>query len=139
MENRNQRIHNDAEWLLSAGLRPTKQRCVLAACIRGKGNRHLTAEGLHAEVLASDANLSLATVYNTLNALTAEGLLREIIVEPGRVYYDTRVEDHPHFYHEDEARLTDAPADSVTFSNLPEPPEGTEIARVDVIVRLRRE
>jgi len=133
------RAESDAEWLSSAGLRPTRQRCVLAACIRGRGNRHLTAEALHDEVLASDTSLSLATVYNTLKALTRAGLLREINVEPGRVYYDTCVEDHPHFYFEDDQRLSDAPSDSVAFSRLPQPPEGTEIARVDVIVRLRSE
>lgn len=83
--------------------------------------------------------VSLATVYNTLKAFTAAGLLREINVEPGRVYYDTRVDDHPHFYFEDEGHLTDAPVGSVEIGRLPAPPEGTEIAKVDVIIRLRRE
>ena len=127
-----------AEWLARAGLRPTRQRRALADLLLGGGNRHLTAEALHGEAVEADAGVSLATVYNTLKAFTSVGLLREIVIEPGRVYYDTRSDDHPHFYHEDDGTIADAPAGSVAFAALPDAPEGTEIASVDVVIRLRR-
>ncbi len=125
-------------WLARAGLRPTRQRRALADLLLAGGNRHLTAETLHGEAREADAGVSLATVYNTLKAFTSVGLLREIVIEPGRVYYDTRNDDHPHFYHEDDGIIVDAPSGSVTFADLPEAPEGMEIASVDVVVRLRR-
>ena len=81
--------------------------------------------------------MSLATVYNTLRSFTDAGLLAEITVDGARSYYDTRIEDHPHFYWEDDGRLTDAPRDSVKIERLPEAPEGTEISKVDVVIRLR--
>jgi len=125
-------------WLAQAGLRPTRQRRALADLLLGGGNRHLTAEALHAEARRADAGVSLATVYNALKAFTSAGLLREIVIEPGRVYYDTRSDDHPHFYFEDDCTIADAPAGSVTFDTLPDAPQGMEIASVDVVVRLRR-
>jgi len=127
-----------AAWLARAGLRPTRQRRALADLLLGGGHRHLTAEALHGEALEADAGVSLATVYNTLKAFTSVGLLREIVIEPGRVYYDTRSDDHPHFYHEDDGTIADAPVGSVAFASLPDAPEGMEIASVDVVVRLRK-
>lgn len=127
-----------AAWLAQAKLRPTRQRCALATLLVAGGNRHLTAEALYGEAQDADLGVSLATIYNTLKAFTSAGLLREIVIEPGRVYYDTRVDDHPHFYYEDDGTIADAPAGSVGFSSLPDAPAGTEIATVDVVVRLRR-
>ena len=127
-----------AAWLARAGLRPTRQRRALADLLLAGGNRHLTAEALHGEAVEADAGVSLATVYNTLKAFTSVGLLREIAIEPGRIYYDTRSDDHPHFYYEDDGTIADAPAGSVTFADLPAAPEGTEIASIDIVVRLRR-
>ncbi len=126
-----------AAWLARAGLRPTRQRRALADLLLAGGDRHLTAETLHGEAKQADADVSLATVYNTLKAFTSVGLLREIVIEPGRVYYDTRSDDHPHFYYEDDGTIADAPAGSVAFASLPDVPEGMEIAAVDVVVRLR--
>lgn len=125
-------------WLAQAGLRPTRQRRALADLLLSGGNRHLTAEALHGEARQADADVSLATVYNTLKAFTAAGLLREIVIEPGRIYYDTRSDDHSHFYYEDDCTIADAPAGSVAFATLPVAPAGMEIASVDVVVRLRR-
>lgn len=127
-----------AEWLAKAGLRPTRQRCALAALLVEGGNRHLTAEQLYGEATRAALGVSLATVYNTLKAFTTAGLLREINIEPGRVYYDTRIDDHPHFYFEEDGTIADAPVGSVAFASLPNAPEGCEIATVDVVVRLRR-
>lgn len=125
-------------WLAQAGLRPTRQRTALASLLVEGGNRHMTAEALFAEAQAAGADVSLATVYNALKAFTDAGLLREVNIEAGRVYYDTRVDDHPHFYFEDDGSIADAPIGSVKIAALPDVPEGCEIASVDVVVRLRR-
>lgn len=128
-----------ASWLGAAGLRPTRQRVALAALLVGDGqDRHVTAESLHAASQNADETVSLATVYNTLRAFCDAGLLQEVMVDGSKSYFDTRTDDHPHFYWEDEQRLTDAPADQLEIRNLPLAPEGAEIAKVDVVIRLRR-
>ena|SRR5687767_2385516 len=129
-----------AELLLrlrAAGLRPTRQRLALARLLFEKGDRHITADELHAEAVQAGVGVSLATVYNTLNQFTAAGLLREVAVEAGRAYFDTNTSDHHHFYFEDRGRLVDIPAEGLKVAGVPSAPAGTEVARVDVIVRLR--
>ena len=128
-----------SEWLTGAGLRPTRQRVTLAALLVGDGkNRHVTAESLFESAVSADEKVSLATVYNTLRAFCDAGLMREITVDGSRSYFDTRIDDHPHFFWEDEARITDAPAEDLKISRLPDAPQGAEISKVDVIIRLRR-
>jgi Fur family iron response transcriptional regulator len=131
------KLARGAAWLAGADLRPTRQRLVLAAHLVGDGqNRHVTAESLH---LAAGADgVSLATVYNTLRAFCEAGLMREITVDGSKSYFDTNMSDHPHFYWEDSATLTDAPAGDLAIARLPAPPPGAEIAAVDVVIRLRR-
>jgi Fur family iron response transcriptional regulator len=124
------------ERLKAAGLRPTRQRLALARLLQDGGDRHLSAEQLHEEALAAKVRVSLATVYNALHQFTAAGLLREVVVEPGRSYFDTNVEDHHHFYFEDSGRLEDIPGDQVSLTNLPKPPKGSRLSRVDVIIRV---
>ncbi len=123
--------------LRDAGLRPTRQRLALAKLLFRGAPRHVTAEELHNEAMAAKVRVSLATVYNTLHQFTAANLLREVIVDSGRSYFDTNTEDHHHFYHADSGRLEDIRGAGVTLTGLPEPPEGTRMERVDVIVRLR--
>ena len=126
-------------WLASAGLRPTRQRIALAELLVGDGeNRHVTAESLHAASRAAGEGVSLATVYNTLRAFCEAGLMQEVVVDGSKSYFDTRMDDHPHFFWEDEGALTDAPADELEIARLPRIPEGAELARVDVVIRLRR-
>jgi Fur family iron response transcriptional regulator len=128
-----------ADWLSAGGLRPTRQRLALAELLVGDGlNRHVTAESLFA--LSSDAGekVSLATVYNTLRAFCDAGLMNEVVVDGSKSYFDTRTDDHPHFYWEDSQRLTDAPADELEIASLPKVPDGMAVARVDVVIRLRR-
>ncbi len=128
-----------AGWLTEAGLRPTRQRLSLAALLVGDGqNRHVTAERLFAAAIDSGEKVSLATVYNTLRAFCAAGILNEITVDASRSYFDTRIDDHPHFFWEDTQKLTDAPSDQLEIRRLPAAPEGCEVARVDVVIRLRR-
>ena len=125
------------ERLRNAGLRPTRQRIALADLLFASGDRHVSAEALHEEAQHAGFSVSLATVYNTLHQFTESGLLREVVVESGRSYFDTNITDHHHFFIEDELCLTDIPGDKIGFVNIPDAPEGTEIERVDLIIRLK--
>lgn len=120
-----------------AGLRPTRQRVALANLIFAKGDRHLSAEELHEEAVGAGVPVSLATVYNALHQFTEAGLLRILAVEGARTYFDTNTSDHHHFFVEGENKIFDIESGPVTVLDLPEPPEGMEIANVDVVVRLR--
>lgn len=132
-------LRRGTEWLAGAGLRPTRQRLSLAAFLVGDGkDRHVTAESLFAASSAMGEKVSLATVYNTLRAFCDAGLMREVTVDGARSYFDTNISDHPHFFWEDSAELTDAPAEEMVISQLPEAPAGAEVAKVDVVIRLRR-
>lgn len=124
------------ERLRAAGLRPTRQRLALAKLLFEKGDRHVTAEALHSEAAAIGIRVSLATVYNTLNQFTAVGLMREIVVDAQRSYFDTNVSDHHHFFFEGSGRLQDIKGEDVTVAEMPPAPVGTRVKRVDVIVRL---
>jgi Fur family iron response transcriptional regulator len=126
-------------WLARGGLRPTRQRLALAALLVGDGtDRHVTAESLFAAAARTGERVSLATVYNTLRAFCDAGLMHEIVVDGSRSYFDTRLDDHPHFYWEDSHLLSDAPSEGVVISRLPDVPDGMEVARVDVVIRLRK-
>lgn len=123
--------------LRKVGLRPTRQRLGLARLLFGEGNRHITAEQLQTEAGKANIRVSLATIYNTLNQFTQVGLLREVVVDSSRSYFDTNTTDHHHFFHEDTAELQDIPGDRIAVDRVPEPPAGTRVERVDIIVRVR--
>lgn len=120
-----------------AGLRPTRQRVALASLIFARGDRHLSAEELHEEASVAGVPVSLATVYNTLHQFTDAGMLRILAVEGSKTYFDTNTSDHHHFYLEEENRVIDIYGGPVEIVSLPEPPEGMEIANVDIVIRLR--
>lgn len=119
------------------GLRPTRQRLGLASLLFGQGDRHISAEMLHEEAIRARLPVSLATVYNTLNQFTEAGLLRELAIDGSKTYFDTNVGDHHHFFIEGENVVFDVQPGELGIDRLPTPPEGMEIARVDVVVRLR--
>jgi len=128
-----------ADWLAKGGLRPTRQRLCLADLLVGDGkDRHVTAESLFDACAKRGEKVSLATVYNTLSAFCDAGLMREITVDGSKSYFDTNMTDHPHFYWEDDATIVDAPAEDLKIASLPDAPDGAEIAKVDVVIRLRR-
>ncbi|MCR9109438.1 iron response transcriptional regulator IrrA [Marivita sp. XM-24bin2] len=132
-------IERGTDWLSKGGVRPTRQRVALASLLVGDGkNRHVTAESLFAAVQETGEQVSLATVYNTLRAFCDAGLMQEVTVDGARSYFDTNTHDHPHFFWEDEGRLTDAPADQLEIARIPSPPEGAEISSVNVVIKLRR-
>jgi Fur family iron response transcriptional regulator len=123
--------------LRAAGLRPTRQRVELGGLLFRDHDRHVTAESLHDEVTQAGMKVSLATVYNTLHQFTGAGLLRQVIVDASRSYFDTNTGDHQHFFLEDEGMLIDI-EDHIAVSGVPTPPAGMSVDRVDVVVRVKR-
>jgi Fur family transcriptional regulator, iron response regulator len=126
------------ERLRELGLRPTRTRVALSNILFAKGDRHISAEMLFEEASKAKVPVSLATVYNTLHQFTEVGLLRQIAVDSAKSYFDTNNTEHHHYYLEDRHELMDIPPTDVAVGKVPIPPEGYEIARVDVVVRLRR-
>ena len=130
--------HDLRRKLRQVGLRPTRQRVGLGWLLFAKGDRHITAEMLYEEATLAKVPVSLATVYNTLNQLTDAGLLRQVSVDGTKTYFDTNVTAHHHFYLENNHELVDIPDPHLVLSKMPDVPEGYEIARVDMVVRLRK-
>jgi Fur family iron response transcriptional regulator len=130
--------HDVKAMLRQVGLRPTRQRMSLGWILFAKGDRHITAEMLYEEATSAKVPVSLATVYNTLNQFTEVGLLRQVAVDGSKTYFDTNVSQHHHFFIEGENALLDISDTEVVVGKTPIPPEGYEIARIDVVVRLRR-
>ena len=130
-------VHALRKRLRAANLRPTRQRVALGWLLFAKGNRHVTAEMIFDEAKAVRAPVSMATIYNTLNQFTQAGLLREIAVEGSKTYFDTNPSPHAHFLLEDTGALLDVPAIDLKGVDLPRPPTGYEIARVELVIRVR--
>ena len=124
--------------LRQSGLRPTRQRVELAGLLFDDCDRHVTAESLHDEITKAGVKISLATIYNTLHQFTQAGLLRQVIVDSARSYFDTNTGDHQHFFLEKEGMLIDIPGDAISVAGVPAPPPGLTVDRVDVVVRVRR-
>ena len=128
-----------SDWLANGGVRPTRQRVALATLLVGDGHdRHVTAESLYEAAGRAGEKVSLATVYNTLRTFCEAGLMSEITVDGTKSYFDTNTTEHPHFFWEDTGELTDAAHERMEILNLPDAPQGAEIASVDVVIRLRR-
>jgi Fur family iron response transcriptional regulator len=130
--------HDVKSMLRDVGLRPTRQRMSLGWLLFGKGDRHITAEMLYEEASKAKVPVSLATVYNTLHQFTDVGLLRQVAVDGSKTYFDTNNSQHHHFFVEGDNALLDISDSDVVVGKTPIPPEGYEIARIDVVVRLRR-
>src|SRR5947208_5304867 len=130
--------HDVKAMLREVGLRPTRQRMALGWILFAKGDRHITAEMLYEEATKAKVPVSLATVYNTLHQFTDVGLLRQVAVDGSKTYFDTNVSQHHHFFVEGENALLDIADTEGVVGKTPIPPDGYEIARIDVVVRLRR-
>ena len=122
--------------LRAAGLRPTRQRLALAKLLFDGCDRHISAEQLHDEAQTGNIRVSLATIYNTMHQFTDSNMLREIVVDTGRSYFDTNTTDHHHYFFERSGKLEDIPSHMVSLDKIPEAPPGTTIRRIDVIVRI---
>ena len=129
---------NPGGLLKSAGMRSTRQREAVAKCLFDGPDRHLTAEMLFDELLATGARASLATIYNTLNLMLEAGLLRQVCVDGSKTYFDTNTRSHQHFYFENTRELVDIPGSDWTVEDVVLPSQEYDLARVDVIVRLRK-
>ncbi len=97
----------------------------------------MTADALAAEANALKMQASLATVYNVLNLFAEVGIVRELAIEGTKTVFDTNTSDHSHFYYEDTGHIEDLPLPGMRIANNVTPPEGYEIVKVDVVVRLR--
>jgi len=124
------------ERLREKGVRPTRQRMEIGELLLASP-RHMSADQILQELREKGSRLSKATVYNTLNLLSREGIVREIAVDPERMVYDSTSHAHHHFYNVDTGELTDISQDDVTISGLPELPAGTEAMDMEIIVRVR--
>jgi len=125
------------DLLRAHDLRPTRQRVVLSSLLFDQGHRHVTAEQLRCEVAARGENMSLATIYNTLNQFAEVGLLREIKLDDGVTYFDSNRDHHHHFFDPATNSLMDIPGDAIQFSKIPGVPDGQHIDRIDVVIRLK--
>jgi Fur family iron response transcriptional regulator len=122
--------------LRSHGIAPTHQRLEIANVLFSRGE-HLAADQILTLVNERHAETSKATVYNTLNLFRDCGLIREVIVDPKRVFYDPNTQPHHHLYNVDSGEITDIPAADLAVSGLPELPPGMVTEGVDIVVRIR--
>jgi len=127
-----------AGMLRTHGILPTQQRLLIARVLFSQ-HRHYSADLVMTRVNEGRDRVSKATVYNTLGLFARNGLVREVIVDPTRVFYDPNTSDHHHFYNIDTGELIDIDSTDLAISDLPELPEGTKAAGVDVIIRVRNE
>ena len=132
MDNRDSII----DKLKTSGVTPTTQRVEIAQILFARP-QHLSAEQILEMVNESSSTASKATVYNTLGLFAKKGLVKEVIVDPTKVFYDSNVSKHFHFFNTDTSALTDIPVDAINFDKLPELPEGTESSSLEVIVRIK--
>lgn len=118
------------------GILPTSQRLHIASVLFA-AHQHLSADQVLERTNRLGKKVSKATVYNTLNLFAAKGLVREVMVDSSKVFYDSNTEPHHHFYNQDTGELVDFPADAVKFSSLPELPGNTRTDSIEVVIRLR--
>ena len=128
--------HQAMKKIESSGIRPTKQRRVLAKILFEKGNRHVSADELFLDVKKEDRKISMATVYNTLKQFTSLGLVKEVVVDQNKSLYCTNHKSHYHLYIEDEGKIVDIPTKNIDL-NIPSIPACLKLHNIDVIVRIR--
>jgi len=128
---------NLPELLRRHGVNPTHQRIEIANALFSR-QEHLSADQILAIVNDRHSETSKATVYNTLNLFLEQRLIREVIVDPSKVFYDPNTEPHHHLYNIDTGELTDIDAGSIGITGLPPLPEGMVTEGVDIIVRVRK-
>ena len=136
MDASNYSRENLAQTLRRHGITPTHQRIEIAHALFSR-HEHLSADQIMAIVNEQHAEASKATVYNTLNLFLAKGLVREVIVDPNKVFYDPNPTDHHHFYDVENGKLTDIDSADVAVTGLPPLPAGVVTESIDIIVRVR--
>jgi Fur family iron response transcriptional regulator len=118
------------------GILPTPQRLEIAAIVLEKP-QHLSADQIIERLRVVGSAVSKATVYNTLNLFSEHGLVKEVMVDPIRKFYDSTTHAHHHFYNVDTGELSDIPDEQVSFANLPALPAGTCRESVEVLIKVR--
>ncbi len=118
------------------GILPTPQRIEIATILLERP-QHLSAEHIIDELRAARSGVSKATVYNTLNLFSERGLVKEVMVDPVRKFYDSTTHPHHHFYNVDSGDLSDIPDEQVLFKDLPDLPKGTEHESIEVLIKVR--
>ena len=126
------------ELLKNVALRPTKQRIALTKILFQENHLHVTAEQLHPEAMRKGYKISLATVYNALNSFKEAGIVKQVLVEPGKIYFDTNTESHHHFYIEETGELVDVPDDECKIVSLPLIPAEYTVNQVEITIRLEK-
>ena len=124
--------------LRSSGLRPTKQRVEIAKFLFEREKTfHFTVESLNKLLIKTTSKIALATIYNTVNAFKAAGHLREVEVRGNKIYFDTNVSNHHHFYDSETAELIDIDANDIIIQKIPKAPNGKKIKNVEVFINLK--
>ena len=126
--------------LRSSGLRPTKQRILIAKNLFDTNKTfHFTVEALNKKISKNgNEKISLATIYNTVEAFNDAGYLKEILTSKNKRYYDTNIKSHHHFYDEGSRELTDINYNQVKLSKVPTPPKGKKIKNLEVVIRVQK-
>ena len=126
--------------LRSSGLRPTQQRILIAKSLFDNDKTfHFTVETLNKKINKNGATkVSLATIYNTVEAFTSAGYLKEILTSKNKSYYDTNIKSHHHFYDEGSKELTDIHYSQIKLSKVPIPPKGKKIKNLEVVIRIQK-
>ena len=130
---------NNKEKLRNAGLRPTKQRMIIANILLNGVNRHFTAENLQNEINSSGNSMSIATIYNCLNKFRKCGLIKQVESSKETAIFDTNINQHHHFLDEETGELIDIENEEINLFKLPEIPKGYMNSGVEVLIKLKRQ
>ena len=128
--------NNFFSFLKKKGLKPTSQRNVIIKQLLNGKNRHFTAEDLYDEMRLKKTNISLATIYNTLQCFVEKKILKLVSVKEGKAIFCTNMKNHYHFFNPKTGKLTDIPYDKIKIKKLPEPPKGTKIDNIEITINL---
>ena len=120
------------------GIKITKQRMEIASILFDGEFKHFSADDLYNLTEKKNLQISLATIYNTLKEFSNLGLIKEIIIDPNRIWYDTCVKNHYHFYNSATNKLIDIPEAQIKVSKLPSIPKGHKIEQMNVVIHLQR-
>ena len=124
--------------LKSLSLRPTPQRIAIIETLLNKGDTHVTAHSLEKMLLRKKCNIAKATIYNNLNELSERGFLKKVLVEKDKMWFDTNLSEHHHFYDEEEDSLIDINEKDIKFSKFPHIPKGKKIKSVEIIINIKK-
>ena len=136
----NDNLNTFVKKLRSSKLRPTKQRLKICQFLFDrKKTFHFTVETLNKKINKNgETKVSLATIYNTVEAFTNAGYLKEILTSKNKSYYDTNIKSHHHFYDEGSKELTDIHYSQIKLSKVPIPPTGKKIKNLEVVIRIQK-